>query len=84
MIHTGFLTGITEESLVGGFSVARGSCRGRSEMKKHGYLLGPRCEQEVNPGEGSGFLAGQEGLGEERPWAGGGRLPRQPRCVRRG
>lgn len=45
-------------------------------MKKHGYLLGPRCEQEVNPGESSGFLAGQEGLGEEEALGrGGGSTP---------
>ena len=50
MIHTGLLTNITEESLVGGVSAAQGSSHGRSETKKRGHLLGPCSEQEVNPG----------------------------------
>ena len=62
MIHTGLLTGSTEESLVGGFSVAQGSCRGRSKMKKHGYLLGPQCEQEVSPGGALGSWRGSPGV----------------------
>ena len=39
-----------EESLAGGFNATQGSCHDRSEVKRHGDLLGPRPEQEVNPG----------------------------------